>query len=286
MISCPNVRKSEIRFHYDLSTAFYRLLWGEHIHHGLWSGDESPATAQRQLIDAVAKRAGIRQGESVLDVGCGMGGSSVYLAREFGCYVTGVTLSPVQRFWAAGGALWHGQSARTKFLRGDAEAVEFAPQSFDVVWSIECTEHLFDKAAFFRRAAAWLKPGGRVTICAWLAGDEPLDEAGRKRVYDVCEGFLCPSLGTADDYKHWLTDAGLELTSYDDWTERVAQTWEICRRRVARTGVRRLSQLIHRGTTLFLDRFDAILEAYRTRSMLYGCFSARLPSDSDTHATN
>ncbi|MBL9092858.1 MAG: hypothetical protein JNL96_16685, partial [Planctomycetaceae bacterium] len=52
------------------------------------------------------------------------------------------------------------------------------------------------------------------------------------------------------------------------------------------TGVRRLSQLIHRGTTLFLDRFDAILEAYRTRSMLYGCFSARLPSDSDTHATN
>ena len=69
MISCPTVRKSEIRFHYDLSTAFYRLLWGEHIHHGLWSGDESPATAQRQLIDAVAKRAGIRQGESVL-YGC------------------------------------------------------------------------------------------------------------------------------------------------------------------------------------------------------------------------
>lgn len=104
MISCPTIRKSEIRFHYDLSTAFYRLLWGPHIHHGLWNGEESSDVAQRQLIDAVAQRADIRGGEKVLDVGCGMGGSSVYLVRHFDCRVTGVTLSPVQRRWAQAGA--------------------------------------------------------------------------------------------------------------------------------------------------------------------------------------
>ena len=56
MISCPTVTKREIQYHYDWSTAFYRLLWGPHIHHGLWHGEESPAVAQRQLIEAMASR--------------------------------------------------------------------------------------------------------------------------------------------------------------------------------------------------------------------------------------
>jgi tocopherol O-methyltransferase len=74
MIACPSVLKEEIRAHYDLATAFYRLLWGQHIHHGLWDAAESPAVAQRKLIESLAHEAGIRGGEHVLDVGCGMGG--------------------------------------------------------------------------------------------------------------------------------------------------------------------------------------------------------------------
>ena len=46
---------------------------------------------------------------------------------------------------------------------------------------------------------------GRMAICAWLAGDDPLDEGATRQVYDVCEGFLCPSLGTRDDYASWIT---------------------------------------------------------------------------------
>jgi tocopherol O-methyltransferase len=291
MIECPAVRKSEIRFHYDLSTVFYRLFWGPHIHHGLWNADESPDVAQRQLIDAMATRAGLVAGEKsslpgrpstaptkVVDVGCGMGGSSVHLAHEYGADVTGITISRVQRLWAGAGARMRGVGARTRFLKADAEQIDFPPGSFDVLWSVECTEHLFDKPAFFRKAARWLKPGGRLAICAWLSGHEPLDEAGRRRVFDVCEGFLCPSLGTRADYESWFVAAGLQPRSFDDWTERVTQTWEICKRRVARTGVRHLSRWLHRGTTLFLDRFDAILDAYRTRSMLYGCFIADVPA--------
>jgi tocopherol O-methyltransferase len=49
MIVCPSVRKQDIRSHYNLTTLFYRLLWGRHIHHGLWSGDESASVAQQQL---------------------------------------------------------------------------------------------------------------------------------------------------------------------------------------------------------------------------------------------
>jgi len=278
MISCSTVTKNEIRFHYDLATAFYRLLWGPHIHHGLWDADETPAEAQVRLIEAAAARVGIRAGDRVVDIGCGMGGSSVYLARQFGCDVTGITLSPVQRFWASCGARFRGAGKQTRFVRADAEKIDFPAESLDVVWSVECTEHLFDKRAFFAKAARWLKPGGRMMICAWLSGREPLDDGQRQCVYDVCEGFLCPSLGTDEDYRGWMEAAGLEFRSYDDWTDRVVETWEICRRRVERSGVRKLSAIINRNMTLFLDRFTTILDAYRTGAMRYGCLTACIPS--------
>jgi tocopherol O-methyltransferase len=277
MISCPTVRKNSIRSHYELSTLFYWLLWGRHIHHGLWHGEETPAVAAQQLTDTLCDLAQIERGQSVLDVGCGMGGSSIHLARQLGCAVTGVTLSQVQRTWASTTARWRGVAGRTRFLRQDAETLRIPEGTFDRVWSIECTEHLFDKPEFFRNVARWLKPGGRVAICAWLAGDG-LEDAGRAQlVYDVCEGFVCPSLGSFDDYRGWMEEAGLQVETTRDWTDQVAQTWEICRDRVAASKVRWLARLVDQETVLFLDRFDTILEAYRTHAMRHGCLVASKP---------
>ena len=84
MISCPTVSKNEIRFHYDVATVFYRLLWGRHIHHGLWEAQEPAWAAAQRLTDTLAHEARIAKGDAVLDVGCGMGGSSIHLAREIG----------------------------------------------------------------------------------------------------------------------------------------------------------------------------------------------------------
>jgi tocopherol O-methyltransferase len=277
MISGPTVSKHEIRSHYDLATVFYRLLWGRHIHHGLWEAQEPARVAVQRLTDTLAREAGISGDARVLDVGCGMGGSSIHLAREIGCQVTGVTLSPFQRWWATTAAGWHRVTAKTQFLCADAEHVSFEDASFDVVWSVECTEHLFDKPAFFKKAAGWLRPGGRLAICAWLAGDHPLHESARQQVYDVCEGFLCPSLGTRHDYAEWITSAGLVLESDFDWTPRVTRTWELCEDRVRRSGVRWLARLVDRNTVVFLDRFRTILKAYQTGAMKYGCFIARAP---------
>ena len=278
MIDCPTVSKNVIRGHYDLSTLFYRLLWGQHIHHGLWADSacrESPRVAQLNLTKTLAVEAGIQSGQRVLDVGCGMGGSSIYLADKLDCEVTGVTISPFQRRWAANSARWQRVAGKTTFLCADAEKIQFPPESFDVVWSIECTEHLFDKPQFFSKAAQWLRPGGHVVICAWLAGDAPQSAQAVQQVYDVCEGFFCPSLGTREDYQQWMMQSGLEFKRYHDWTERVAKTWEICDRRVKRTGVRWLARAIDKGSVVFLDRFNTILQAYRTGAMRYGCFVAR-----------
>jgi tocopherol O-methyltransferase len=277
MISCPSVSRSAIRTHYELSTVFYRLLWGAHIHHGYWEGDESPAVAQVQLTERLADRAGISAGHEVVDIGCGMGGSSIHLARTRGCLVKGVTISSVQRMWAATAARLQGVAKAVTFQCIDAEQVSFPAAAVDVVWSVECTEHLFDKPAFFEKAASWLKPGGRIAICAWLAGEDLGDPAHVKLVSDVCEGFFCPSLGSRADYSAWMRSAGLELESFEDWTKNVSRTWEICRDRVHRMRIRWIARMLDRDQVLFLDRFETLLRAYETGAMQYGCFIARRP---------
>jgi len=276
MIYCPTVQKQVIQRHYDYASLFYRLLWGQHIHHGLWEGTESPRQAQLNLTRTLAQAAQISAGACVLDVGCGLGGSSIELAKAHDCQVTGITLSPVQRRWAASSACWHGVSDRTRFLCQDAETARFAQGEFDVVWSVECTEHLFDKATFFRRVGQWLRPGGRVAICAWLAND-PLSQSQERQIYDVCEGMFCPSLGTRQDYVTWFEQAGLQMESVQDWTGRVAKTWEICQRRVSMTGMPWLAHLVDRNMVLFVNRFRTMIEAYQTGAMKYGCFIAQRP---------
>jgi tocopherol O-methyltransferase len=213
----------------------------------------------------------------VLDVGCGMGGSAVYLAKAHGCQVTGLTLSRVQRMWAATSSRWHRVSRRTEFLAQDAEAADFPARSFDVIWIIECSEHLFDKPRFFERAARWLRPGGRIGVCAWLAADEPHSQAARQKIYEVCEGMICPSLGTAADYRGRIESAGMQVTCCEDWTRQVERTWEICLQRVRRTPVHTLARLIDARLLLFLERFSTMSEAYQSGAMKYGCIIGQVP---------
>ncbi len=89
--------KQKIRDLYDRTSPYYQSLWGPHIHHGYWiSGEETKETAQNQLIEHVARAAGLEPSGKILDVGCGFGGSSIYLAKKYGAEATGITISPIQ----------------------------------------------------------------------------------------------------------------------------------------------------------------------------------------------
>lgn len=76
-----------VRKHYDRLSFLYRMFWGEHLHHGYWNGGETPEQAQIQLMEQLARRAAIPRGANVFDIGCGVGGSALWLAEQYECRV-------------------------------------------------------------------------------------------------------------------------------------------------------------------------------------------------------
>jgi tocopherol O-methyltransferase len=150
---------------------FYREIWGEHIHHGLWrSNSETAQAAPHRLIAEVLKQACVRPNDRVCDVGCGYVGTSRILAREYGVTVTALTVSQAQFDHAV--QLDPGSTNPNYMLR-DWLSNCLAPESFDVVIAIESSEHMANLETFFTEVARVLKPGGRFVVCAWLSKETP-----------------------------------------------------------------------------------------------------------------
>jgi tocopherol O-methyltransferase len=263
-----------VRDHYDRLAFYYRSFWGDHIHHGYWEQDETPEEAQVRLIARLAEQAAVPPGSRVLDIGCGFGGSALWLARNRGCQVTGVTISPVQAKRAAELARADGLDRRAEFLVMDANHLDFPAATFDVVWVVECSEHLDDKAAFLRACARVLRPGGRLALCAWLSTASGRPEHARL-VDEVCRGMLCPSLASAAEYLGWMRTAGFEAVSFEDITQRVHRTWEHCSAIVERPEMRALRWLMDERTKAFVLSFAAMRRAYAEGAMAYGMFAAQ-----------
>src|SRR5438105_12067042 len=179
-ITVPAIRK-----HYDQLSILYRTFWGHHIHHGLWECARTAKDAQVALIERLVAIANVERRSHVLDVGCGLGGSSVWLARNLECSVVGLTISPVQLRMAKRRASRERLIPQVQFRLEDANLLNYE-NSFDCIWIIECSEHLFDKADFFRRTAAALRPGGVLALCAWLVSDHPLADSALGVIARVC----------------------------------------------------------------------------------------------------
>src|SRR5262249_11000503 len=149
-----------------------------------------------------------------------------------------------------------------------------APASFEVVWVVECSEHLADKARFLASCARLLRPGGKLALCAWLAADRPTPEQARL-IAEVCRGMLCPALASRQEYTHWMEAAGLEAVEAAAIPGRVEQTWTHCAAIVARPEVRAVLWLMDARTREFVQAFGAIHRAYAVGAMAYGMFTAR-----------
>lgn len=264
-----------IRDHYDRISVFYRALWGDHIHHGYWENGESPAAAQVKLVERLAERARIPHGARVLDIGCGVGGSSLWLARNLGCSVLGVTISPVQAAMATEQARTEELHQCVRFEVMDANHLELQPESFDVVWVIECSEHLTDKSRFIGDCASVLKPGGVLALCAWLIADGLMSSEHTRLIVDVCQGMLCPTLASMQDYTEWMRTSGFDDIEAVDVTRHVEKTWQRGAALVRRPEINALLRVSDVRTRRFVEAFQMIHRAYAEGAMAYGMFTAR-----------
>src|SRR5690348_2664692 len=122
----------DIGRHYDQFAWAYRRYWGDHIHHGLFlDGVDDSVRAQELMLRHCANRAGVHAGMAVVDVGCGHGGTALFLAKEYSCSVLGLTLSRTQCKLAheSGRSL----DGRVRFELADAESYAFPDSGFDLI---------------------------------------------------------------------------------------------------------------------------------------------------------
>jgi tocopherol O-methyltransferase len=266
--------KKKIREHYDVVSPYYQSLWGEHLHHGYWiTGKETKEKAQDQLIDYVASAANLASECSVLDVGCGYGGTSIYLAEHYKADATGITISPVQVEMANEAA----RKARVKanFLCMDAEAMEFN-RSFDVIWSTESISHYPNNEKFFSSAAKLLKPGGTMAVTDWFKKENLTPREHKKRLEPIERGMFV-ELHTMDAYSSLMTKNGLQVIKTEVLNKNCAKTWDISVDIIKNKAFWAIAAKHGVDFVHFLRAFKTARDSFKNGHFVYGLIVARKP---------
>jgi len=186
----------------------------------------------------------------MVDVGCGIGGSSRHIANTLNCDAEGITLSPVQARRAnelsedAGferAASDHPQGSHEKsgdavrsrlnFRVADALDQPFPNDTFDLVWSMESGEHMPDKSRFVAELTRVCAPGGRIIIATWChrdlrEGETELPDHEQFLLDRVCESYYLPKWCSVSDYERIANETGaLTDVRVADWSLEVRPFW-------------------------------------------------------------
>lgn len=229
----------QIQQFYDASSGLWEQVWGEHMHHGYYgpTGTERKERRQAQidLVEELLKWAGVEQCDRLLDVGCGIGGSSLYLAEKYNAIATGITLSPVQANRATERAASAGMGDRSQrpsaqFSVTDALDTPFPDNAFDLVWSLESGEHMPDKRRFLQECYRVLKPGGTLIMATWChrptTPETPLTADERQLLADIYRVYCLPYVISLPDYEAIAQQLGLQNIRTADWSDAVAPFWD------------------------------------------------------------
>lgn len=261
--------------HYDELDAFYREVWGLHVHHGYWStGKETSLDATIALVDHMLRDVKLDSSSKVVDIGCGYGETSRLLANRYGLNATGLSVSKNQISFAED--IHH---PRVDLLHRDWMENNLPDNSFDLAMSIESSEHMPSLKKFFEEAHRVLKPGGTLKVCAWISKDKPKDWEKNFLLQPICtEGRM--NLGTVDEYKFLMNAVGFHDVRFEDITQNVKKTWTLCLKRCAwkfMSDPKYISFMMKDPSQnkKFLLSLLRIRAAYETGSMIYGIFSAK-----------
>lgn len=209
------------------------FYWGEHIHLGHYGSPPQRKdflAAKSDFVHEMVRWGGLDQlppGTTVLDVGCGIGGSSRILAQDYRFAVTGITISPqqVQRAQEL-----TPPELDLQFRVDDAMALSFPDASFDVVWLIEAGPHMPDKAVFARELMRVLKPGGVLVVADWNQRDSrqiPLNFWEKPVMQQLLDQWSHPAFSSIEGFSELLEATGFVMgrVTTADWTEQTLPSW-------------------------------------------------------------
>lgn len=212
--------------YYRATRTAYRVAWsGLHLHYGFDRLDGARHSHRGQLdamVEALAEMGGIAASERVLDAGCGVGGSSIWLSERRGAQVIGLTIVPhqvAQAHTSARRRLGPGYARRVDFVQGDYTCTPFSDAYFDVVWALESACHAQSKAAFLREAYRVLRPGGRLVLGDGFRARRPLVD--EQLFLRVMAGWQVPDLLTSEEFMDAARDAGFAEIAGCDVTSHV-----------------------------------------------------------------
>ncbi|OKH16980.1 methyltransferase domain-containing protein [[Limnothrix rosea] IAM M-220] len=225
----------QIREFYDESSSLWESIWGEHMHHGYYGQGGTIQVNRRQaqidLIEEFLAWGQVTTVENFVDVGCGIGGSTLYLADKFGAKGVGITLSPVQANRATERALEQNLQDRAEFKVADAMNTPFRDGEFDLVWTLESGEHMPNKRQFLQECTRILKPGGKLLMATWC--HRPTDSVAgsltpqeQKHLEDIYKVYCLPYVISLPDYAAIAAECGLQGIQTADWSTAVAPFWD------------------------------------------------------------
>lgn len=218
--------------HYDdMTVDFYMAIWHpEHMHFGLFEDEEIPdkgapvggstslTRGLESMIEAIVAPIEIRAHHHVVDAGCGIGGTSAYLARTRGCKVTGVNLNEVQLAIAEKRVNEMELGGRVGFSRGDcSRRLPFDSNSIDFVVNIESACHYSDRGQFLREVHRILKPGGRIAAMDWLVTEDITTEQHERHIRPMHEHWAVAGLESLSSYTRRLRETGFTVLECSDF---------------------------------------------------------------------
>jgi len=236
-IRSPAAAAAQVADYYNANTGRFLALGGSGdaaaIHRAIWApGVDNRSEAflylNRLVADAVRPLLQTADDAHLLDLGCGVGGTSTWLANELGAKVTGITLSTTQRDLAEARARSLGLDSLTRFLAADFTdrgSLALLPVA-QAAYAIEAFAHVSDPRRFFAMAAERVAPGGRLIICDdFLVSFAAAEDAGARRArywqQRVSDGWHLHSLLPEQDVISLAAEAGFRLLEKQDHSAHV-----------------------------------------------------------------